>query len=80
VFLGKLVEAIDRVTEGACVLDVLPCESGQTGCVVLVVELRGKVTGRKLTAERRDGCVHGFDQDVLAVKLQHRVSREPSEK
>jgi hypothetical protein len=30
-FLGKLVEAVDSVTEGACVLDVLPGEGCQTG-------------------------------------------------
>lgn len=40
VFLGKLVEAVDGVTEGACVLDVLPGESGQTGCEMLVTEVR----------------------------------------
>lgn len=48
VFLGKLVEAIDGVTEGTCVLDVLPGESGQTGWKMLVTEVKMRRESEKL--------------------------------
>lgn len=47
-FLGKLVEAVDRVTEGTCVLDVLPGESGQTGWKMLVTEVKMRRESEKL--------------------------------
>lgn len=46
-FLGELIEAVDGVTEGACVLDVLPSEGGQTGCERSVTEERVKEEMRR---------------------------------
>ena len=74
VILGKGVEAIDGVAEGACITHLIPCQSSQTRwCVgqpmfgAVCRQMPGR--WRRLTAQGRDGGVDGLYQDALAVQL-----------
>lgn len=66
--LGELIEAVDGVTEGSCVTNVLPGQGGQTRfetsqyeaiCITIVMS--------SLTAQGCDGCIDGLDEGAFSV-------------
>lgn len=69
VLLGKAVEAVDGVPEGASRTHMFPGQRGEARWTLLARGTYPEVRRRRLTAERSNGGVDRADEDAFAVEL-----------
>ena len=68
VLLSKRVETVDCISEGTCILDMVPRE----GCQACFLDCQPsllRILLEALTAQRGNGRVDRFDQNTFAVNL-----------